>query len=59
LEEQNKLVKIAPNLSLKLNEDIEISPTSGSVQSKKEVIVQVCCSMHFFFIFRIIPPKIR
>ncbi|XP_011690792.1 PREDICTED: hydrocephalus-inducing protein-like [Wasmannia auropunctata] len=41
LEEQNKLAKIAPSLPLKLNEDIEISPVSGSVQSKKEAIVQV------------------
>lgn len=48
LEKQNKLAKIAPNLSLKLNEDIEINPASGSIQPKKEVIVQVCCLMHFF-----------
>ncbi|KYQ52600.1 Hydrocephalus-inducing protein [Trachymyrmex zeteki] len=41
LEKQNKLAKIAPNLSLKLNEDIEINPASGSIQPKKEVIVQV------------------
>jgi len=59
LEEQNKLAKIAPNLPLKLNEDIEISPASGSVQSKKEAIVQVCYSMHFLLISRIISPKIR
>ncbi|XP_012054801.1 PREDICTED: hydrocephalus-inducing protein-like [Atta cephalotes] len=41
LEKQNKLAKIVPNLSLKLNEDIEINPASGSIQPKKEVIVQV------------------
>lgn len=43
LEEQNKLAKIAPTLPVKLNEDIEISPASGFVQSKKEAIIQVRC----------------
>lgn len=41
LEEQNKLAKIAPSLPIKLSEDIEISPASGSVQPKKEATVQV------------------
>ncbi|XP_018307393.1 hydrocephalus-inducing protein homolog [Mycetomoellerius zeteki] len=48
LEKQNKLAKIAPNLSLKLNEDIEINPASGSIQPKKEVIVQVTPIKHPF-----------
>lgn len=48
LEEQTKLAKIAPNLPVKLNEDIIISPASGSIQPKKETIVQVCCSIYFF-----------
>ncbi|KYN44368.1 Hydrocephalus-inducing protein [Trachymyrmex septentrionalis] len=41
LEKQNKLAKIAPNLSLKLNEDVEINPASGFIQPKKEAIIQV------------------
>ncbi|KAG5323149.1 HYDIN protein, partial [Acromyrmex heyeri] len=41
LEKQNKLAKIAPNLSLKLNEEIKINPASGSIQPKEEVIIQV------------------
>ncbi|XP_039306783.1 hydrocephalus-inducing protein homolog [Solenopsis invicta] len=41
LEEQNKLAKIAPSLSLNLNEDIKINPASGFIQPKKEAIVQV------------------
>ncbi|XP_072764383.1 hydrocephalus-inducing protein homolog [Anoplolepis gracilipes] len=41
LEEQNKLAKIASNLPLKLKEDIEISPTIGSIQPKKEITVQI------------------
>ncbi|XP_011879966.1 PREDICTED: hydrocephalus-inducing protein-like [Vollenhovia emeryi] len=41
LEEQNKLAKIAPNLPVRLNDDIEISPVSGSIQPRKETVVQV------------------
>ncbi|KAG5334606.1 HYDIN protein, partial [Acromyrmex charruanus] len=41
LEKKNKLAKIAPNLSLKLNEEIKINPASGSIQPKEEVIIQV------------------
>ncbi|KAM0731376.1 Hydrocephalus-inducing protein [Formica fusca] len=41
LEEQHKLAKIASNLPLKLKEDIEISPITGSIQPKKEVTVQI------------------
>lgn len=50
LEEQNKLAKIAPSLPIKLNEDIEISPASGSIQPKKETVVKVCCSIYLFFL---------
>lgn len=47
LEEQTKLAKIAPNLPVKLNEDIEISPASGFIRPKKEIVVQVCCSLYY------------
>lgn len=51
LEEPSKLAKIVPNLPVKLNEDIEINPASGSIRPKKELIVQVCCSIYFFLTF--------
>lgn len=51
LEEQNKLAKIASGLPLKLKEDIEISPITGSIQPKKEITVQVYFSKYNIFLF--------
>lgn len=40
-EKQDKLNKIAPSVSVKLKEHIEIRPASGSIQPGKEATVQV------------------
>lgn len=54
LEEQHKLAKIASNLPLKLKEDIEISPITGSIQPKKEVTVQVFFNTILFYFLHMI-----
>jgi hypothetical protein len=51
VEEQNKLAKVVPNLSIKLKEDIEISPASGSIQPQKEATIQVHFLIFVIFIF--------
>jgi len=49
LEERDKLIKIAPSLFRKLKNRVEINPASGSIQSQKEVVVQVHFSTQTFF----------